>query len=425
VNKHFYLLCGGQLLTQLGASVTAFGLAVWMVNNTARNLDYALTIVFMMLPGALLAPFLGKWLDRFSGKAVLMTSDAGAAACALIMLTLLQAGNLTPSAVYLLGCFYSVVNVLKYSVLSVMVRRMVPDAFLSRANGLLALIIGIVQLLAPALAGSLYVSFGLQSLLYIDLMAFVIGFISIIPVAGSNPVTTEAHTDKPVGNFRPLIRWLLSRPGFSLFFGYLLMEKFIVAMAMVMVTPILIAMYDEQILGSVMMVAALGGIVGSIAMSFWKVRNFFWCILVFDAVIGLAVLNLGAATWLPVIFSFTFVLVFARTVVGTCERTFWQMTVPADLQGRFFTVASAVAIASVPLAAVISAALADHVFEPRMAIGGEWAATLGPLIGAGEGRGIGLMFAIFGFFYLCVTLLFMASRRDKSMQYQVEIARGV
>jgi DHA3 family macrolide efflux protein-like MFS transporter len=409
MNKNFYLLCGGQFLTQLGATVTSFGVAMWMVNNTANNLDYALHIVFLTLPGVLLAPFCGKWVERLSGKAVLMTCDTATAVCTFIMLLLLQADGLTPGWVYFLGCFYSVVTVLKYSTMSVTVTRMVPDAFLSRANGVLALTVGIVHLMAPALAGALYLKFGLQSLIYIDLTVFAIGFAAMVPVAGSKRAAAAAVGS--AGNFRPLLLWIASRPECLLLFGYLLTGKFVAATVTVMVNPLLIAMYDEQILGSVLMTAALGAIAGSVVMSLWRVRNFFLCILVFNGFVGLTVIVLGAATSLPVILTFSFILLFASTVAITCERTFWQTAAPADLQGRFFTVATAAATGIVPLAAVISAALADHIFEPRMASDGEWAAFLGPLIGAGAGRGIGLMFTIFGVFYLCVTLLFMASRR--------------
>jgi len=45
---------------------------------------------------------------------------------------------------------------------------------------------------------------------------------------------------------------------------------------------------------------------------------------------------------------------------------------------------------------LISAPLADRIFEPGMLPGGFFASFLGPLFGTGPGRGIGLMMSLAG-----------------------------
>ena len=62
-----------------------------------------------------------------------------------------------------------------------------------------------------------------------------------------------------------------------------------------------------------------------------------------------------------------------------------------------FSVRALLAQSMMPLAFLISGPLADHVFSLMMRDGGLLAKTfVGALLGAGPGRGIGLMFVISG-----------------------------
>jgi hypothetical protein len=86
-------------------------------------------------------------------------------------------------------------------------------------------------------------------------------------------------------------------------------------------------------------------------------------------------------------------------------RSFCRIKVAPAVQGRIFALSGALAGASLPLAYGISGPLADHVFEPLMAIDGPLASSLGPLIGVGPGRGISLMFIVVGLLTLVLTLV--------------------
>jgi hypothetical protein len=51
---------------------------------------------------------------------------------------------------------------------------------------------------------------------------------------------------------------------------------------------------------------------------------------------------------------------------------------------------------TVPVAYLVSGPLCDHVFSPLLMPGGALAGSLGPLLGVGPGRGIGLFFIVLG-----------------------------
>jgi hypothetical protein len=59
-----------------------------------------------------------------------------------------------------------------------------------------------------------------------------------------------------------------------------------------------------------------------------------------------------------------------------------------------------ISLSATPLGLLITAPLAEYVFNPMLDYNGALAGSIGRIIGAGPGRGIGLMFIIAGLFNL-------------------------
>jgi len=55
-----------------------------------------------------------------------------------------------------------------------------------------------------------------------------------------------------------------------------------------------------------------------------------------------------------------------------------------------------IAQVSSPVAVLMVGPLADKLFEPRIAVGGAWAGTFGPLVGTGVGAGMALLIVASG-----------------------------
>ena len=69
-----------------------------------------------------------------------------------------------------------------------------------------------------------------------------------------------------------------------------------------------------------------------------------------------------------------------------------------DFQGRVFAIQQMITLLALSLGLLITAPLAEYVFNPMLDYNGAWDETIGRLIGMGPGRGIGLMFIIVGVF---------------------------
>ena len=106
-----------------------------------------------------------------------------------------------------------------------------------------------------------------------------------------------------------------------------------------------------------------------------------------------------------------FLFLFPIPTVNAQLRSIIQVKSPPELQGRVFSVVFMIARLGPPLGFLISAPLADRVFEPGMLPGGGLAAVFGPLFGVGAGRGIGLMMSLAGVGFWLVTAFMYAYLR--------------
>jgi hypothetical protein len=74
--------------------------------------------------------------------------------------------------------------------------------------------------------------------------------------------------------------------------------------------------------------------------------------------------------------------------------TLWQEHVPADVQGRVFSVREMLITLPTPIGTLLGGLAADHLFEPAFLQPN----FLSPLVGVGKGAGMSAMFLLTGFF---------------------------
>ncbi len=74
------------------------------------------------------------------------------------------------------------------------------------------------------------------------------------------------------------------------------------------------------------------------------------------------------------------------SVLGSSLRNF--------VQGRVFSLNSAICGSCLPLAYLVAGPLSDRIFEPLMTVNGSLAGTIGQVIGTGPGRGMIMAFRV-------------------------------
>lgn len=396
--RAFFIVWLGQMVSVTGTGLTAFGLAVWVYLETGSVTSLALVTLAAALPATLISPFAGALVDRWDRRTVMLLADLAAGIGTVGIAALYFTGLLEMWHIYLLIGIGSVANSFQSPAWMASVPLLVPKEHLGRANGLIQLNEGVSMVAAPVIAGTLVATLGIGAVLVVDFATFLIGVATLAMVRFPRPESApEAATGSVFKDAVAGWRYLTARRGLLGMLWIFAAVNFALAFGNVLVVPLVLSFASPTAAGSVLSMAGVGLIVGSVLVSAWggpkrRIRGLMGSI----AFGGLAVAAVGLR---PSVFLVGAAFVLLMTVVpiaNTSSQVVWQLKIPPAVQGRVFAIRRMVSQAISPVAILLAGPLADGVFEPAMAEGGSLAGFFGPLIGTGTGRGIALMFVITG-----------------------------
>ena len=395
--RRFLLVAAGQLVSITGSALTEFALPIWILLNTGSLTRYALYAVVAMVPGILVGPLAGALVDRMNRRTVLLAGDIAACTTQAGLLALLVTGNLHSWEVYVLLGVLSLALTFQRLAYASAVPQLVPKQYLGHANGIVQLAFGTAQFVVPLVAVALMAAIGLRGILIIDVVSYVlaIGILLAVKFPRTLPWTRReslvseirhgfAHSWRNRG-FRAMLLWFA---GLNIFLSPLFL----------LITPLVLAFDDLQGAARVAVAGGAGAILGGIVMGFWggPRRHRLRGMLGIAALLALAgaVTGLHASLW--VIAAGAFGMSFALSLVNGVYSTIVQVKVPQRFHGRVFALNTLVAWSTLPLGHGVIAPLGSSLLGPLMERGGALAPVFGPLIGTGPGRGIALMYVLFG-----------------------------
>jgi MFS transporter, DHA3 family, macrolide efflux protein len=396
--RTFFVVWGGQLVSILGTTMTAFALQIWVFTETGSVTSLALVSLSFALPSTVVSPFAGALVDRWDRRTVMLFSDAAAGVTTLVIAGLYATGGLHLWHVYLLVGLGSVGNAFQAPAWMASIPLLVPKAQLGRANGMVQLNEGLSLVMAPALAGFLLVTFGLGAVLIFDVATFLVGIGTLLLVRFPRPKEhAETQTGSILGDAIAGWRYIRDRHGlFGLLWVYAGVN-FALSFANVLFIPLVLSFASEAAAGGVLSAAGFGAIFGSIVVSVWggpkkRVRGTMAAIV--GSGIGVALA--GGRPSLALVSVAAFLLMATVPVANTASQVLWQLKVPPAVQGRVFAIRRMISQAIAPIAILLAGPLADGVFEPWLADDGPLSGSVGSLIGTGAGRGVGFMYIVTG-----------------------------
>jgi len=407
--RTFLIIWAGQLVSMIGSGLTNFALGVWIYDQTGETTPFALTVLFGSLPRVLLAPVAGAIADRSNRRLIMILTDTGSALLTLVIAFVLffSDGGLQVWHIYVVAVIGSSFGVFQWSAYQPSITMMVPKKHFGRASGLIQAGGAVQGIIAPLLAGVLYVSIGLKGIVVIDFATFFFAIGALMFVRIPQPRASE-ETD---GEERSMLKdalfgwyYLVERRPLLVMLLYYAVVNFLLGMSSVLITPLVLSFNAASVLGIVNTVGSAGMLVGSLLMSAWGgPRRKMNGVYAFIALFSLGYLIIGLWESAIAIALGMFVLLFSVPIAAGSSQVIWMSKVQPELQGRVFAIRSMIATAISPLAYLIAGPLADGVFGPLMSEGGALADTVGGVIGVGQARGIGVIFILCGFLMLLVT----------------------
>lgn len=401
--RTFSIVWLGQLVSNMGSAMTSFGLAIWVFEQTGSATQLAVIVLAARLPMLLVSPFAGALIDRWDRRTAMILADSGAAAGTLATVLLLVTGNLETWHLYLTLSFSGVFQAFQFPAYSAATTLLVAREHYARASGLVQLAGSIGRIAAPALAAAIVVTSGLTTLFAIDFVTFLaaVGTLIVVrfPQAERSMVTGKGLRSL-LGEARQGLDFILEKRALLVLMLSFVVVSFAFAFQSVLLIPLLLTMTSEQAAGIVVGLGGAGLVVGSIALTVWggpndRILGVYAPILA----MGLGLVLIGIQPSLITVVAGIILINATHPIAGGSSQAIWQSKVPSELQGRVFAIRQVSAIASAPVAFLVAGTLADRLFEPLMADRG---GTLTAVLGAGPGRGIGLMFVLGGLFVIGV-----------------------
>lgn len=410
----------GQLISTLGSSMTSFGLAIWVFQETGSATQLALIVLASRGPMLLVSPFAGALVDRWDRRWAMILSDSGAAFGTLVTMLLLLAGVLETWHLYLTLSFSGLFQAFQFPAYSAATTVLVPSDQYARASGLVQSAGGAGQVIAPVAAAAIVVGSGLTALFVIDFVTFLVAVmtLAVVRFPSIEPAERLGRGVKALlAEARQGLDFVVERRALLILMFSFLVVSFAFAFQGVLLIPLLLTITSEATAGVVVSVGAVGMLVGSLALTVWggprdRIAGVY--LPIGAMAVGLVLVGMRPVVWMVV--AGLLLMQVTHPTAGGSSQAIWQSKVPPNLQGRVFAIRQVAAIAASPIAFVSAGVLADRFFEPLMEDG---SGVLATILGSGAGRGIGLMFVLTGVFVLLVVLVAWNHPRIRNLESEI------
>ncbi|WP_456275797.1 MFS transporter [Bacillus sp. AK128] len=417
----FLVIWIGQLASVVGSGLTSFSLGVWVFQTTGSVTLFSLIIMSAVLPGIIAAPFAGYIVDKWKRKYVMIAADCLAGLSTLVIFILLSSGNLEAWHIFIAAAISSFSSAFQLPAYQSTIALLVPKKNLGRANGMVQMADSISMIIAPLAAGFLLGFIGLNGVILIDFISFLIAVSTLIFVKLPE-LTKDVKVEKAPFIKEALMGWsyIRERPALIGMLFYFAFANFLLGYLNVLLQPLILTLGSEKALGVVISITGCGMLVGSVLISVWGgMKNQIKQFLLFGFFSAIGVSITGLVPSIAVITVGMFITMILLPFGNTASQTIWQRKVHPNVQGRVFALRRMIALSLSPIAYITAGPVTEKVFNPLMVEGGLLATSIGGFIGVGEGRGIGLLFLTLGILWAALSIGCYLHPRIRNLEVEI------
>jgi DHA3 family macrolide efflux protein-like MFS transporter len=421
--KNFIIFWASQAVSQLGSSMTGFALIIWAYKQTESAMLVSLLTFFSYLPYIFVSLFAGSFVDKHKKKNILLWSDSIAFLCSVSIVILLITGKLQIWHIYIVNVITGFMNSFQSPASSVAIGIMVPKDKLSNASGMNSLSSSMLTVITPMLASFISSFWGLKGVITIDMLTFgfafsVLLFFIKIPEVIENVSASKSHIfDGCKEGFSFILKnkglwYLILSMALMNFFSRLTYENILPAMLLARSGG------NDNILGIVSGLLGVGGIVGGLYVSFFKLPKNSIKMIYFSAalsfIMGDLLMGVGQNVWIWCIAGLAASVPIPFVNAG--QNVIIYNHISTEMQGRIFAVRNAVQYVTIPIGILLGGFLADYVFEPFMQSGKPLAFLLQKIVGTGAGSGMAVMFLCTGILGCATSILWYRNSRIRKLK---------
>ncbi|AFZ23819.1 arabinose efflux permease family protein [Cylindrospermum stagnale PCC 7417] len=399
--RTFTLIWASQLLSAIGSEMTYFAITIWAWDVTGQATSLSLILFFNQIPKLFTALFIGVFVDRWNRQMLMIIGDTVTGISTIAILLIFLANHLEVWHIYVIALIIGPFRHFQYFAFSTSISTLVPKQHYTRAVVMTEHIGGFASnIIAPGLAGAIYYVMGLQGILTIDIVTFIIALCTICLVHIPQPLVSEVE-QKDAKIWQDITfgcRYIIQNPGLLALLLFLVIFHSVDSILLGIHSSFILARSnnDAGVFASVQSAIGLGGLVGAVLLSVWggfKRRIdglLLGTIFYYGLMVVFTLVNLPAL-WMIIGFLAT---VF-WPLIASSNQVIWLSKVPPNVQGRVFTTRYLLTLIASPIGLAVSGPLADNFFRPAMMAGGSLSPIFGGLFGTSSSSGIVLQYSLF------------------------------
>ena len=372
LNKNFFLLWQGQLVSQIGSQAFNIAVMFWIKHATGSATLMGALMMISMLPSVILGPFGGTFADRHSRRKIIIVGDTinGVLVVSLACILFFYPSEIGAILVslFIVSALVSTVGSFFRPAISASIPDIVPTDKVAAANSMNQSSLQISMLVGQGLGGVLFRMLGAPVLFLIDGITYLFSAFSesFITIPQEIPEITSRWSERfrefrkeTTDGFRHVwqrkgMRNLFIAAAFMNFFGW----PFIV----------LLPFYVEDFLKALpdwygYLMAALGGgsLVGYLVAGAVRVPTKLRSVVLLICLIATAV-GFGALGVIRVALVALLVIFFTGVLNGFFNInviTLLQISTPGEIRGRIFGLMSTLSMGLTPISMGLSGVVAD------------------------------------------------------------------
>lgn len=174
--KDFTLVVIGQIISLFGNAVIRFALPLYLLNLTGSSALYGTVTACAFIPSILLSPVGGIVADRVNKRNIMVILDFFTAAVILCFSLLRNEGYIIPLLTVTMMLLYGIAGAYQPSVQASIPALTESEHFMA-ANSVINTISSLASFIGPVLGGILYSAYGLEPVLQVCMICFILSAI--------------------------------------------------------------------------------------------------------------------------------------------------------------------------------------------------------------------------------------------------------
>lgn len=358
LNKNYLLLLAGQWVSLLGTAAYEMALPMFILRVSNSPTVLGVVMAAAVIPFAVLGPFGGVLVDRWSRKWIIVACDLGSGLVVLPAAWLAARGLLSVPLLVVTVALLSIFAGFFIPAVMASVPNMVPGQNLTRAMSLIDSGRQVSLVLGPAIGGMLIVYLGFPWAFLINGVSFLLaGAAELFMNVPQKRVTRKLEI---FGDLAASWRYIVTHRAILAATAIIMMVNCFEPAIIPVILPIVANKIGVGEPGYAMLRAVIG--VGSLISAALlalarEQRRKTWLIVVSMAVFGVALVGSGLTQKYALILVGMAIYGLAMGVANTLLTVLLQLLAPDEIRGRVFALINTVAVALVPVSYILIGAI--------------------------------------------------------------------